>query len=211
MLRFPDGGWIELVGNHPALDVVNTVSWRLDPDRTIDRLSDPLALLRWAGFAGLLTSDQVSAFAAEIASEPGLGRRVLRQVRDVRERLYAVVHLVAAGRAAREDDVAALWSLVAGAFTRTRASRVLPLRPQVPLETVRELPAAVALVAWELLQTDPAGRLRQCDDDACGWLFLDRTKNASRRWCSSADCGNRAKVRRHYRRHRQPSTASPGS
>ena len=31
-------------------------------------------------------------------------------------------------------------------------------------------------------------------------LFLDRTKNHSRIWCSSADCGNRSRARRHYRR-----------
>jgi len=38
--------------------------------------------------------------------------------------------------------------------------------------------------------------------DGCGWLFLDETRNRSRRWCSMKDCGNRAKARRHYRRRR---------
>ena len=42
-----------------------------------------------------------------------------------------------------------------------------------------------------------AGRLRQCCGDTCGWLFLDASKNRSRRWCDMRDCGNRAKVRRH--------------
>jgi predicted RNA-binding Zn ribbon-like protein len=34
----------------------------------------------------------------------------------------------------------------------------------------------------------------------CGWLFVDESRNGSRRWCSMKDCGNRAKARRHYRK-----------
>src|SRR5258706_243420 len=36
-----------------------------------------------------------------------------------------------------------------------------------------------------------------CGGDNCGWLFVDSSKNHSRRWCDMRDCGNRAKVRRH--------------
>ena len=39
-------------------------------------------------------------------------------------------------------------------------------------------------------------RVRQCEGDTCGWLFVDSTKNHSRRWCVMSDCGNVAKVRR---------------
>ncbi len=43
--------------------------------------------------------------------------------------------------------------------------------------------------------------IRQCADDrGCGVLFLDRTRNHSRRWCSMKTCGNRAKAQRHYLR-----------
>ena len=48
------GGHSELIGNHPALDLVNTVGWRLDPQRTVDRLPDGAALVRWAAYAGLV-------------------------------------------------------------------------------------------------------------------------------------------------------------
>jgi predicted RNA-binding Zn ribbon-like protein len=67
-----------------------------------------------------------------------------------------------------------------------------------PLDLARIL----ALHALDLLQTMPAERLRRCDDDGCGWLFLDTTRNHSRRWCSSGDCGNRDRARRHYARKR---------
>jgi predicted RNA-binding Zn ribbon-like protein len=43
-------------------------------------------------------------------------------------------------------------------------------------------------------------RVRSCQGDTCGWLFLDMSKNRSRRWCSMSDCGNTAKARRYYHR-----------
>jgi predicted RNA-binding Zn ribbon-like protein len=54
-------------------------------------------------------------------------------------------------------------------------------------------------------------RLRRCDDDGCGWLFLDTTRNHSRRWCSSGDCGNRDRARRHYARNRTTVRGDPSS
>jgi len=54
--------------------------------------------------------------------------------------------------------------------------------------------------AAELLTSDLVDRVRECHGDDCTWLFLDQSRNRSRRWCSMESCGNRAKVRRHYRR-----------
>jgi predicted RNA-binding Zn ribbon-like protein len=57
--------------------------------------------------------------------------------------------------------------------------------------------------AAEVLTSEKRTRLGQCADDrGCGWLFLDTSKNRSRRWCDMEDCGNRAKARRHYLRER---------
>ena len=59
----------------------------------------------------------------------------------------------------------------------------------------------IARAAADLLAADPVRRVGQCHDDrGCGWLFLDTSRLQSRQWCSMADCGNRAKARRHYRR-----------
>ena len=46
------------------------------------------------------------------------------------------------------------------------------------------------------------GRLKQCDGHHCGWLFLDISKNNSRRWCEMEVCGNRAKQSRQRQRRR---------
>jgi predicted RNA-binding Zn ribbon-like protein len=56
----------------------------------------------------------------------------------------------------------------------------------------------VARSAADLLTTADLALVRECAADTCGWLFLDRSRNRSRRWCDMNVGGNRAKVRRHY-------------
>jgi predicted RNA-binding Zn ribbon-like protein len=56
------------------------------------------------------------------------------------------------------------------------------------------------VLAWAWLQESLPGRLRPCDNDACGLFLLDRSRANTRRWCSMAVCGNRLKARRHYQR-----------
>jgi predicted RNA-binding Zn ribbon-like protein len=46
-------------------------------------------------------------------------------------------------------------------------------------------------------------RVRECANNRCLWLFLDDSKNGTRRWCSMQACGNRAKAYRHYLRQKE--------
>jgi predicted RNA-binding Zn ribbon-like protein len=64
-----------------------------------------------------------------------------------------------------------------------------------------------------LLRTLDARQLKTCplDEGGCGWLFLDRSRNSSRRWCSMEDCGARAKARRLTARRRGARAAGPAS
>jgi len=205
VLRFPDGGWAEAIGGHPALDLVNTVAWRRDAARTVDRLVDGPALVRWARWAGVLDDDQAAAFTRELAEDGRSGDRVTEQVREGRERLHRVVQPIATGAEPAPADVDVLRTWLLEALGRSRLATVMPLEWATGLGSLRDLPDALALHAWHLLDQEDPRRLRQCQDRECGWLFLDRTRNASRIWCSSADCGNRTRARRHYeRRARRP-------
>lgn len=82
------------------------------------------------------------------------------------------------------------------------------LVPDLQVKSLTE--AAIALVALStarLLTGDALKRLRVCANNECQWLFLDRSKNRSRRWCEMSSCGNKMKARRHYARKRE---AIPG-
>jgi predicted RNA-binding Zn ribbon-like protein len=63
--------------------------------------------------------------------------------------------------------------------------------------------APVLWSAGDLLTGGRLSRVRQCANPACLWLFVDDSKAGTRRWCSMASCGNRAKANRHYARLKQ--------
>jgi predicted RNA-binding Zn ribbon-like protein len=207
VLRFADGGWAELVGNDPALDLVNTVSWRRDPARCVDRLSDAPDLLRWTEFAGVVDGRIGRQLAEQVAADPGAGATALERVRQLRERLHDVVLPLAQGGRPAATDVATLSSQLFRALGRAEVLSVMPIVWRPAPVTLSVLPDLLAVHAWQLLQRGDPDRLRQCRGEGCGWLFLDRSRNGSRVWCSSADCGNRSRARRHYQRHR---AAGPG-
>ncbi|GAA3573019.1 CGNR zinc finger domain-containing protein [Kribbella ginsengisoli] len=166
----------ELIGGHVALDLLNTISWRLDPSRTIDRIATPEALAIWCAAVGLSGSD---------------GQ--LERVVAVREVVYGAVLPIA--REMKAGDLAELQRPLVGALERATPTGARPL-DWVGADLVDEL----VMAAGRLVEREDLGRLRECQDSGCGWLFLDRSKNGSRRWCSSGDCGNRARARRHYQR-----------
>ena len=96
-------------------------------------------------------------------------------------------------------DLAALPPVVDDAL---RHSHLVPsgdgsagwaVRPADPLLPARR----IALDPYDLLR-HPPGRLGACADPECRWVFLDTSHRQDRRWCSSADCGNRHRVRRHH-------------
>jgi predicted RNA-binding Zn ribbon-like protein len=72
-----------------------------------------------------------------------------------------------------------------------------------------ELPVWIlAARARELLVSPEMAHVRRCLSSTCQWLFLDTSKNHSRRWCDMKVCGNRMKARRDHSR-RTGSVGSP--
>lgn len=68
------------------------------------------------------------------------------------------------------------------------------------LSDEHRITAPLAAAGMTLFMSPEGDRVKQGADERCGWLFLDRSKNRSRRWCSMELCGSRDKMRRHYRR-----------
>ena len=56
----------------------------------------------------------------------------------------------------------------------------------------------IVAAAVELLTHGPVDRIKSCG--ACRFLFIDHSKNGSRRWCTMDDCGKAAKIARYLER-----------
>jgi predicted RNA-binding Zn ribbon-like protein len=196
----------ELRGGAPCLDFVNTVGWRLT-DRPTDYLSSYEDLLAWAGRAGLLSSDEAVPLSDGAATDPEGARAVMSRAIALREALHRVLSAATADEPPDEDAMSVLNRELSVALSRLRVG-LAPGGAWVwawdgdggsPLE--RPL-WPVARSAAELLTSSKLGRVKVCAGEGCGWMFLDESRNGSRRWCDSRDCGNRERVRRHLARRR---------
>jgi predicted RNA-binding Zn ribbon-like protein len=185
---------------------VNTLDWRNDPALRAESLTGYPELLSWAQAAGLLEKKEARELLDRAAARAGEARQALDRALAFRETLYRVLSAVAARRDPAPADLAALnrtW--------REAASHMLlvPQRNGVycwdwegQQKAFDRMLWPIARSASELLTSGPLDRLRECERGGCGWIFVDTTRNRSRRWCAMRICGNRSKVERYYRRHR---------
>jgi predicted RNA-binding Zn ribbon-like protein len=193
------GGQFELIGGNPALDFLNTIhDWTAPEAR--DYLAGFDEALRFAVAADILTRAEARALTGRPAESE------MRRLRDLRARLERIFRAVVTTRAPSVYDLDRLGRDAAGA---ARSARLLGSRGQVTrLLDVEQ--AGASVLRWRiieaavgLLTSAQIGRLKACP--TCGWFFLDRTKNQSRRWCSMATCGSSAKARRYYWRSKRRS------
>jgi predicted RNA-binding Zn ribbon-like protein len=206
-------GRFSFVGGDPGVDFVNTVdSWW--SDAPVDRLTSYDDLLDWSAEAGLVCFELLASLRRAASEREEDAQRALRRARSFRGHLYRILAAAVSSRPAAVEDLNAITSLARKAAAHSRLDRcgdrfawILDEAGRCELDwPVWELArAAVALLTSESLQ-----RVRRCADGTCGWLFIDQSRNHSRRWCDMATCGNRAKARRNYARRRAQRIAPPG-
>ncbi len=169
-------GWL-------CLDLVNTIIFANTPERRADRLQTAADIEEWRKASGAETGSIEEADAAQIL--------------DIRRLLDGYFRALARGGAPGEGD----WRSLA----RLYGAHADALDGLSPLGEKRDgskpsLAAAALHSGVALAFSDERERLGECGN--CGWLFLDRTRNRSKRWCTSHLCGNRAKAKRHYERRK---------
>jgi predicted RNA-binding Zn ribbon-like protein len=202
------------IGGHLALDLCNTVSWRLDAARIIERLTDPAALIDWFSALTGIAADSAARtrLAADLAAQPGQAARALAAVRELREATIRLIDAHLDSAPGRPEDIGTVSRAWRAALADADFPASLPLRPAIDPSTAPLVAAYLARSVADLLGGPGLSALRRCDGAGCGWLFLDTTRNHSRRWCDPLDCGNRARVRNYARRHRDagpPADAEP--
>jgi predicted RNA-binding Zn ribbon-like protein len=204
----PGPDQLELAGNALCLDFANTVNAR--PTAQRDYLTSYADLVAWSVYAGALPASEV-----ELLQPQGSRRAaeaVLADAQRLRDTVYAVFSAIVADRRPERSEVERLGEAYAGALanvriaTRVGASSLGDRGPAYELTWpvhAGQFDAPlwpVAHSAGELLLSGPLERVGECP--SCGWLFLDTSRNGTRRWCSMATCGSRDKMARYHRRRR---------
>ncbi|KUY73175.1 CGNR zinc finger domain-containing protein [Burkholderia cepacia] len=180
-----------------SIDFANTLYWRGadTPTETFGTLDD---LLTWCREQAGVPSGLADACRVRGKDdEPAMLARALA----LREALYRLFHAQAEQREPHADDLALLGGFLAEAAPRVALARIdgaYAWRIGGAGATLAALLSPVLWSAIDLLGGARLAKVKRCANDACQWLFIDDSKNGSRRWCSMSSCGNRAKAYRHY-------------
>lgn len=190
----------KLLGGVLCLDFVNTVEWR-GAAQPSERLTDYDELLIWAEAAETIGRKARHRLAAAAKRRPDAATAALGEAIALRETLAELL----APDAPRPGPVERLNVWLARAPERRRLAASAQGYAWAAVSADDEFLAPLWPVIWsaaDFLVSGRAARVRSCTDRRCAWLFLDTSRKRRRRWCSMEGCGNRAKARRHYKRHR---------
>ncbi len=189
-----------------CLDFTNTVNWHAS-EHPVEELPTYADLVAWALKVGLLAEPDAQRLRRQAARRPDEAQAVLERARTLREAVYRLLSAKAGQEAWDPADLDLINAEIPISLVH---SRLAPTPAGFALRWPTE-PEALDCMLWPvahsaaslLTQPDLLSRVGECADDrGCGYLFLDMTKNHSRRWCDMKDCGNRAKARRHYERQK---------
>lgn len=189
---------LELSGGSLALDFANTVGGtHVRP--THDHLRGYGDILRFAVMAGGLKADVAKRLAARADREPLRAAAIFELGIALREAIWAVFSSLASGEAPRAADLALISDAAAAGSARSRLvydrDGVGWSLPSDGDDLERPL-WEIGRSAADVLTSADRDRVKECASPTCEWVFLDRSRNRSRRWCDMSDCGNRAKARR---------------
>jgi predicted RNA-binding Zn ribbon-like protein len=194
-------------GGHPALDFVNSLDNRFGGKDRVEGLENYGDLLRFTRETGLLDAAQAAQVLRAVT--PEAAARALRAGRALREALAETLYAVVDER----PPPAAGLEMFERYLHVADRHRELRWQPDIGghaalawswrlNERKAELPVwAIAHAARDLLLSPDMKRMRACEADTCRWLFLDTSRNHTRRWCKMKVCGNRMKARRYQVRH----------
>lgn len=195
-----------MVGERLCMDFINTVSWRESGEKRRDWFTSYAKLIDWCIHAEVLTEQQVKALLLKAEKKPYEAEDVLIQAIEMREVMYRIFKSISKETSPHQPDLERFNEFVSHFY---QTLQIIHDKDQYMLKFKHSeknldtmLPPILQSAVNLLVSKNDLERVKQCEGDLCGWLFFDTSRNRSRRWCSMADCGNRAKARRFYQKEK---------
>jgi predicted RNA-binding Zn ribbon-like protein len=194
---------MKFVGGLPCLDFVNTVGGWSGDSVLEDKLEHYSDLVRWAARAGLIRDGEAHALARLAEAHRSEATHVLARAIALRQALHSLLSRALENR----KPPAASVQLLAREFQIARKHQSFAATGDRfewtwnhPRDSLDSILWRICQSAAGLLTSADLAHVRQCGGTDCGWMFLDTSRNHSRRWCDMQDCGNLEKVRRFRQR-----------
>lgn len=197
-----DAGNLKLLGGRLCLDFVNTLDWR-GTDSPQEFLKTYDDLVKWSRHAGICSKPEAGKLSKMTELLNAEAKKALNRALSLRETIYRLFAAGIANQKPQDEDLAIFNENLA------RSMKDLQIVPtadgyvwditgnQTKLDWILN---PIVRSAAEILVCDERKKVKACADSACGWLFIDVSRNRSRRWCDMQDCGNRAKATRFYQK-----------
>jgi predicted RNA-binding Zn ribbon-like protein len=188
----------ELIGGNAALDLVNTLDWRFRDDPPPEELlKDYYDVGQFSAQSGLMSEAMARRLIRNVSEAKAA--QVVNSVLELREAAAKILYAAIEGDAPSGSAV----KLLEKYFIEAREAQRLLWNGEKLAWELSQSPAPAELPLWmlslrvaELMTSGEMQMLRSCGNDECRWLFLDTSKNHTRRWCDMKICGNRMKARR---------------
>lgn len=194
----------DLTGGVLCLDFANTVSRRKPPQPDTDHVNSYDDLVAFAEQSKILSPENAAELRLQAQRRSREAQVVLGRAISYRESLYRAFSALAQGKAVPPDELQQITDITIEALAHRRLTRIEDgYRWQWEWDSKTMLDLILWLIAQsatELLTSSQLSTVRICEAPNCAWLFLDQSRNRSRRWCDMKVCGNRQKARRHYQR-----------
>ncbi len=192
----------DLSGGQLALDFANSISRRNSPEKTVEHLTTPRDLIWFARQTDIITPRETDGLQRLAESQKKPAAQVLRMAITLREAIFRAFLATAHKKQASLSDLESIQEAATDALAHRRiiaanGGYAWQWDAEPMLERILW---PIAESAAKLLTTPDLKKVRECEASDCYWLFLDNSRNRSRRWCTMSACGNREKARRHYRR-----------
>ena len=193
-------------GNWLCLDFTHTLQDRFNADRKelLHSYSDVLA---WGLYMRLLQGEEAQELLHLAEQHPQVATKALHDALNVREAIYHIFYSISQEETPGADDMALLNATLAQAMSHAYIAGESGTdhfrwdwQGKSDADRLERINWIVIRSAADLLTSDKLDDVRACAAEDCRWLFLDISKNHSRRWCDMETCGNQAKARRHYSR-----------
>ena len=193
-----------------CLDFANSVDDRteIQPEELLISFT---ALVSWSQQAQVLTEQEAQQLSEKAEQRPSEATRVLKRAVEVREAIFRIFKAIAEDASPEDEDLVVLSAAVADA---QHHAQIVPKAAGFIWDWIGRagdldcMLWPVVQSAADFLTSDELDTLRVCASDSCDWLFIDTSKNHSRRWCNMKSCGNREKARRFYTRKKSSSAVS---
>jgi len=188
---------LRLIGGNLALDFANTAEGTSDGEIEREHLLGYEDLVFWGHRVGFLSGEDGERLLRKGRVRPAEADAVFARALEFRGHLYGLFRAVAGGDNPPAESVEALRLFESEAISRAALAPTGGgfVWKWALGENLTGVLWPVAHSATELLISGPLGRVKRCA--GCNWLFVDESKNRSRRWCAMEECGTHAKMRRY--------------